>query len=673
MNSAGCSLNLRATHNCPSRFISAGRGSVIPMHRWVSRQVSSCRDAEPCLRHLQHVIAGKLLYGFQCEIKEFSDTCSTLATHIQLPQCPTESPSAIAYQAIMDETKAIANAHIRGYQVHAVRLAEAFIQTLPERLKTIQGEERPNTSVTKHSDCFGVKQQLQTLQIWQKALEALSTENRPTTLDNEVQALLTHNQQTHLKLPQLFEFWGDVSSRLLKVYSCPYSDYSTTISVIKTYIDRFCEKSGLLSKENFTELKASLDTWEAERMTRFQNDRFTNTLAAAYFYSAQLSDFNGQGDIMYFGLFFGLNFTELEEISTSSKSKAKTVVLHRILQQRGSVDGRLNLNSLEKEIIETLCRCEHYALASKLANDWTIPYPGKLPDKTIDHFRALKPSDTVPLVLAFKLLHIVPCCYNLGIALGLTIPDIDHMTDNHCTTSVLTLRLLNKMQPLTRQYLENCMTHPAVNIPGGPMEKALLTIDPLRKWQWQPFAISEENRNPTSKLDKQHICIMAPVTDWFSFGYASGLSTGTLFDHKEDYERFGQYAGFYPMLNHLQESTETTIGQLVSIAQREGFADTLKYLPETCKPRSFMAIPAITYPDPHHRLTISLLKDHAEQWLEVGNHFNLHKTVLSDIKKRTQWTDKEKLIRVLDLVYRRNEQPVLQKEYDNLIRSLQSR
>ncbi len=642
------------------------QGNQIPMHRWVKRQIALNPNVEPCLLHLQHMTAGKLLDCFQNEIRKFADSTHTLSNNIKVTASHLYSPGNVAYKAIKNADKAITHAYEQGQQILAVQRAEEFMRTLSKRLETIGRETHQVSAIPAHT---GLMKQMELLKLWQKTLEALSTEDKPKIFCDEVCDLQEHDQNKNLKLYCLLEFWRDTSEQLLKAYSDPYTDKTNTIERIENDISILCTSSNLIPREHLIGLNAYLHKWQAERMERIQRDKYRQPLAAACFYSEALQDLTSKEDLIYFGLLFGVPFVKLNKLCYPSSEGALTAILCTILTRKMLESTRIKLNVFQKKIIKALCLCNQQRLALQLAEDWGLPRPVAPPNNAITRFLRLKPNDSVPLVVAFALTRYSGrSYYDLGIASGFSIPEIENIITDCNQQDVCRLRLLNQVQPLTRQRLEHCMTHPAVYAPFQAINYILRTTD--RSTQWQPCPIQKANSTTASLLETEHSHFLTPDKEWFTLGYLLGVPFYMLFNIEENYKKWGPNTCFYHMLSKLQKKGSITIGQLAYVAQKHGFEHTVQYLPDTCKPNPFAPAPRITFPDRNHRLTASLLSSYGAKWKQIGEFFQIPSLYISLIEISRTMSDKEKLIRILNCLKNRNP-GALHNRFHELIAFLQ--
>ncbi len=234
MNTAECTLHPKTNHACPSRFSAASDTNPIPMYRWMQWAVTQYPNIKDCLTNVQHLVAGQLLDSFQNQIMAFSCSANTLLSRIQVTSGCTWRPAAVAERAITEDVRTLTQAVEQGNQTLSTRLAKEFVQSLSERLPYIRSE--PDNSCPSHSpsaykpSCeYTLKDQCMTLQIWLKALEALSAGEQPEYNSKDVQALEMHSSWRSSKNPDLMEFWKDLSTKLLTVYSEPYYDHIYTI------------------------------------------------------------------------------------------------------------------------------------------------------------------------------------------------------------------------------------------------------------------------------------------------------------------------------------------------------------------------------------------------------------------------------------------------------------
>ncbi len=669
MHRETCSLVLAAPHDCPSRFIDASSENFIPMYHWVSRQVILCPKVVLSLLHLQHLIAGRILNLFQRDISTFAEISNAISANINVSGIPHDDPASLAHKAIQDAADAIVDAHNKGEQYRAVKLSAEFLQTLPAHLTAIERATRNTCSASSWAE---LNQQQKTLEIWQKALEVLSKEENLLICCNDVDALQEHDKDAKLGLAQLFNFWINVSPKLLNIFSSPYSDNNCTVESIKLEIDNFCMHSNHFAPENFTELKTFLNTWQDGRKVRIEDDRFTEPLAAAYFYNEALQDAALTKDIIYFGLLLGLTFSDIQIlIAPHDIEKTKTAILHKVLVNRKADQGYMDPVRDQQDIIKALYQCDYRVLAVNLAKKWQLPEPTQPPCDFIERFCKLEKNDTVPLVLAYELLRFTSYSYyDLGIALGFSIPQIESITNRgNSPFRIGQLQLLNRAHR-TRRHLEQCMLHPAVNRPTGPMLTIRREIVPGQ--EWQPGPISMLNNNATSLLKNEHIHALRPVTDWFSFGYMLGVPITTLKKNYLNNYNEGEYTCFYIMLKDLKDLGLITISQLASIARRHGFEHTIQYLPDACKPLSYKPTPAKVFPHRHHQLTASLLLADAGKWKEISAFFQLSEASIARAIPDSEISDREKLIRVLDMVYQAQSREILDHSYYQLLATIGS-
>ncbi len=660
-----------AGYDCPFTYSAANNDNPIPLHRWAEREVTKCPDIEPSLNNLQHLVAGKLLDFFQQEIRQFNSITQRLSSSITVNEDNHQHPAVVAREAIQKDATALAQAYDQGHQAQAVHLAEEFMSTLPDRLTDIKSS---TSSSSLPSSSWGMNRQLKTLLVWLNALEALSHGDKLNTSCDEVKALENHPASKSLNLSRLFTLCSDISNRLMTIYSCPYSDYSVYIKNIKIQIETFCKHSNLLPRESFNELTTILDNWHSQRMYRIQRDKPYHPLAAAHFYSAALSRINRRETITYMGLLLGMTLQDIEYIFDQSTQEARTAILFQALTQMPQKQGQMDLQRFQQEIINALCQCSELRLASTLARDWELPQPLPPSNDALERFYSLGPDDIVPLELAFQLLgDTFHSFYDMGVALGLTIPDINDMVTDTSSSQLCRLRLLNQISPVTRQYIENCMLLPAAKQTGSEMAETLQTIARQRGeyLQWQPSLVSAGNNGPACALHAEHIRLMAPDEDWFSLGYLLGVPFYTLESIKIDHSKHGPTSCFYQMLSHLADQRSITIGQLVSIAQKEGFGHTVQHLPNNCQIPMGEAVPATKFPLIHDQLAASLLTGHADQWKTVAQFFGLSNQNISAIKYMAKKSDKEKLIRVLDKVYNQIASDRLENRFQELVAHLQ--
>ncbi len=655
MNRTPCSLIPGALHNCPSRYMSANsvanNSTPIPMYRWMQRQVTACPEVKPCLQNLQHVVSGRILECFQYQIERFPKISNDLLLKVQPGSCKSEHQARVVYAALQSDVATFTKAMNQGNQAECVTLAEKFITSLPDRLLTISkapGIYYPN------DNRFRLQRHVDTLKIWLDAIKVLSADDIAGT-DAPAVTLLRHdNTANDLNIIQLMQFWQEVTTQLLNIYKQPQKDHTKAITTINNLIKEFCACDPAFSEDNFSELKASLNTWQEQRVARmFSND----PQAAAGDFGKALTGVYHAADVIRLGLYLGLSFTEIDSHIKRSQTKATTPILEQVLTQRFQEEGPQAFRTTQHDIISALTMCRELRLVKQLSQDWNISTPAR-PYDAVQEMRDLQPNAPVPLLLAIQLIsHGTINYYAMGLALGLSIPDIENTVAHSIRPTAGLCTILNAAMPLTRQKLEKAMSHPALH---GCMNSLLEQLGAPLAWQPERHQLDGGSE---AILDAKHIHHLSPEVNWIAFGYRLGVPFQLLESIHNQHSVRGTSTCFYLMLNRLEKKGTLTIGQLASCTRENGFSGILKHLPKSCIPNSDATVPPITLPNRAHELTISLLDNYADKWAEVAQYFRVD---LSKINTLSVYSDDTKMLAVLDRAFRDNTR-TLELEYNQLL------